>query len=115
MKISEALSAFHNPRFTTEEMETSDTACGFDFRISQLFYDDNQPGYPSHALGIVIAPISGRPMAAHWDRNGKCTVAALPVKSFDLRRPTQSQIDCYRMIGEGFIVAAVTILICIIF
>jgi len=115
MKIIETLVAIHNPRFSTGEMETSSLNVGFEFEITGMYYDDEEKGFPSHALGVIYTPVSHKPIQAHWDRNGKCTIAGQKCKSFDLHRPTQQYIDSCRAFGESLLVGAIVIIICIIF
>ena len=114
MKILAILYAIHNPRFTTEEMESSKLKCGFHFEISSMYYDDLKKDLPSHAFGWVIPPV-GKPIRAVWDRNGQCLVDQVRMLTYDLARPTQSEIDSYRAIGESFALAILTIIISLIF
>jgi hypothetical protein len=114
MSFLSTLREIHDPRFSTEEMETSKLKCGFDFKITSMYYDDQQKGMPSHAFGFVRPP-NCPPFLATWNRYGECLVNSTRIKSFDLQRSTQNYIDSATIAGESLLVGFLVIVICVIF
>ncbi len=114
MRILKVLREIHDPRFSTEEMETGKLKCGFDFKITSMFFDDERPGLPSHAFGYVKPPNSS-PIQAVWNCHGECLVNSTRLKSFDLQRTTQDYIDSATLVGESMVVGFVVIVVCVIF
>jgi hypothetical protein len=114
MSILSTLREIQDPRFSTEEMETSKLKCGFDFKITSMYYDDLQKGLPSHAFGWVHPPNSV-PIPAYWSKHGECMINSMRVKSFDLHRNTQNYIDSATIAGESLLVGFIVIVICVIF
>ncbi len=114
MNLLATLREIHDPRFSTEEMETSKLKCGFEFSITSMYYDDGQPNLPSHACGFVVPP-NVKEIPAVWNRHGECLVNQVRLKSFDLIRKTQQEIDSARAVGESMLLAIFVIIISIIF
>lgn len=114
MSISLIFREITEPRFSTEEMETSRTKCFFDFEISSMYYDDERHHLPTHAFGWVLPPRS-KPIRARWNKHGECLVNSVRLTAFDLVRQTQKEIDSARAICESLLAGLVVIIICIIF
>jgi hypothetical protein len=114
MSILTVLREIHDPRFSTAEMETGKLKCGFDFKITSMFYDDERPGLPSHAFGYVQPPNSS-PLQAVWNRHGECHVNSTRIGSFDLQRTTQDYINSATVVGESILVGFIVIVVCVIF
>ena len=83
---------FFDPRFSTSEIETSRLKCNLSFSTNDMYFDDRRRGYPTHICGIVKTR-RGVIIIASWNQHGECKVKGVRVKSFDLVRPTQSEID----------------------
>jgi len=90
-----------NPRFTTEEMEKSQTRCGCEIKITSLVFDDNKPQFPTKALGCIHTG-HGRKIIASWNQNGECTVGSTPIKSFDLIKFDDSKDNEVKPVVVGF-------------
>ncbi len=114
MNIKEISKAIMVPRFSTEEIEGSKLRGGLSFRSTTLFFDDLKPGLPTLVLGYVTTKKKNS-IHATWNKYGECFVQRKRIKSFDLIRPTQREIDSQKTFGEALLVGVIVIIICIIF
>lgn len=114
MSIKKIIREFFEPRFSTQEIESSKLKCNLRFETTDLFYDDGKRGFPTHILGYVKTR-PGRLLSASWNQHGECTVKGIRVKSYDMVRPTQSQMDSGKSVITSLVVGLIVILVCIIF
>lgn len=114
MNFKKIISEFFDPRFSTDEIENSKLKCNLSFETTGMFYDDEKRGFPTHILGIVKTK-RGIPLHASWNQHGECTVKGIRVKSFDLVRPTQSQMDSGKSVLTSLVVGLIVITVCAIF
>lgn len=114
MNIKQTLSEITNPRFTTEEMETSRTYCGCAFEITSLIFDDNKPHTPTIAIGYVFTPEKKR-INANWNKNGECRVDGIRMKAYDLVSAAQQEIAAARNVSVSMLLGLIVIIICAIF
>ena len=114
MNIRKTFKAIMVPRFSTEEVESSRLRSNLIFEASSFFFDDGKKGYPTLVLGWITTTRDHLIRAA-WNKYGECTVQGKRIKSFDLIRPTQGEIDSARSIAESMVAGLIVIIICIIF
>jgi hypothetical protein len=110
MKIKTKLKEFFNPRFTTTELENSNTRSRVIYEITSLIYDDKRQHYPTRAIGKVTTT-AGSKLIVVWDQNGNCMKDGNRLPEYDIIRSTQKEIDASR---PAF-VALVGIFIMVIF
>jgi len=113
MNIKQIASEIANPRFTTEEMETSHTRCRFEFKITSMLFDD-KPRFPTRAYGNVKTDC-GHVINVNWNEHGECHHQNNRMTAFDLVRPTQGEIDSAKIIGGATLLTIGAILITSIF
>lgn len=114
MSIKKFIRDFFEPRFSTQEIENSKLKCNLSFSTTDMFYDDEKRGFPTHILGNVKTQ-RGILLPASWNQRGECTVKGKRVRSFDMVRPTQSEMDSAKSVFTSLVVALIVILVCIIF
>jgi len=90
------------PPFTTEEMETSQTACRCAHKISTMYFEDGKSNFPAKALGMVNDPEQGW-IITTWDSYGRNTTAGKRVMDYDLVREGRKEIAASEFIFIGFI------------
>jgi len=98
MIFKKTFSDLFNPRFSTDEIESCKLKCNLHFETTDLYFDDLKPGYPTHILGFIKTP-RGIDIFASWNQNGECSVNSLRVKSFDMIRPTQREMDSAKTVA----------------
>jgi len=102
MKFKQTIKEIINPRFSIDEIENGHTKCGFEFKITAMFFDDNKRHFPTKALGW-IDPVQESKIIATWNQHGQCWVNGKRIISFDLLRPTQKVIDAIKPVFLGMI------------
>jgi len=102
MNFKQIIKEIMNPRFSIEEMENSHTKCGCEFKITTLFFDDNKRHFPTQVLGW-IDPEQGNKIMATWNLRGECFVNGNRIKSFNLIKSTQKEIDAIRTVLLGLL------------
>ena len=102
MKFKQTIKEIINPRFSIDEIENGHTKCGFEFKITAMFFDDNKRHFPTKALGW-IDPVQESKIIATWNQHGQCWVNGKRIISFDLVRPTQKVIDAIKPVFLGMI------------
>ena len=102
MNINKTIKEIINPRFSIDEIENGHTKCGFEFKITALFFDDNKRHSPTKALGW-IDPVQESKIVATWNQHGECWVNGNRIISFDLIRPTQKEIGALSPVFLGMI------------
>ena len=102
MNIKKTIKEIINPRFSIDEIENSHTKCGFEFKITALFFDDNKRHFPTKALGW-IDPVQESKIIATWNQHGECWVNGNRIISFDLVRPTLKEIEALKPVFMGMI------------
>ena len=102
MKFKQIIKEILNPRFSVEELENSHTECGWEFKITTMFFDDNKRHFPTQALGW-IAPVQGNKIIATWNLRGECFVNGSRIKSFNLIKSTLKEIDAILPVLLGLI------------
>lgn len=110
MNLKRIITEIFDPRFSTEEIQNSKLKYGITFEVTDLFFDDEKPHFPTHILGVVKTQ-NGIRIQCSWNRHGECTHQGNRVKSFDLIRPTQGEIDSARTVGTSLMVFIVLIII----
>ena len=102
MKFKQTIKEIINPRFSIDEIENGHTKCGFEFKITAMFFDDIKRHFPTKALGW-IDPVQESKIIATWNQHGQCWVNGKRIISFDLVRPTQKVIDAIKPVFLGMI------------
>ena len=102
MKFKQIIKKIMNPRFSVEELENSHTKCGWEFKITTMFFDDNKRHFPTQALGW-IDPVQGNKIIATWNLRGECFVNGRRIKSFNLIKSTQKEIDAIKPVLLGLL------------
>ena len=102
MNIKKTIKEIINPRFSIDEIENGHTKCGFEFKITALFFDDNKRHFPTKALGW-IDPVQESKIIATWNQDGECWVNGNRIISFDLVRHTLKEIEALKPMFMGMI------------
>lgn len=97
MSIKKIIREFFDPRFSTQEIENSKLRCNLQFTTNDMYFDDEKRGFPTHICGTIKTG-RGNIILASWNQHGECTVKGKRIKSFDMVRPTQKEIDSSRPI-----------------
>ena len=98
MIFKKTFSDLFNPRFSTGEIESSKLKCNLHFETTDLYFDDLKRGYPTHILGFVKTK-RGIKIRSAWNQQGECWVTGIRVKSFDMIRPTQREMDSAKTVA----------------
>jgi len=114
MSFKTIIRNFFDPRFTTEEVENSKLKCNFHFESTDMFFDDEKRGFPTNILGVIKTP-AGTLLSVSWNQHGECTSQGIRLKSFDLVRPTQKEIDSARPVLTILTIGLIVIVASIIF
>ena len=88
-------------RFTTDEMEKSQTRCGCDFKITSLLFEDKQPQFPTKAVGCINT-CQGWKINASWNQHGECSVGNARIEPFDLIKFNDQKVDELKPFTFGF-------------
>ena len=110
MNIKKTIKEIINPRFSIDEIENGHTKCGFEFKITALFFDDNKRHFPTKALGW-IDPVQESKIIATWNLRGECFVNGRRIKSFNLIKSTQKEIDAIRPVLLGLILISLLLIL----
>jgi len=114
MKFNTKLNEFFNPRFTTTELENSNTRSRVVYEIAILIYDDKRQHYPTRAVGKVTT-IAGSKLTVVWDQNGKCMKDGKRLPEYDIIRATQKETDASRPAFVAMVGILIMVIITLIF
>jgi hypothetical protein len=114
MNIKTIIGDFFYPRFSTAEIESSKLKCNLEFEATGFYYDDEKRGFPTHILGYIKTR-KGHLLHASYNKYGECTIKGKRIKSFDLVRPSQKEIDAASSIVTSLFIGVIVITVCAIF
>lgn len=81
-----------NPRFKIEEMEQSHQVHGYNYKISEMFFDNGERNCPSKSLGIVNDLTKRQAIEVIWNQFGECMADGKREKRYDMVRPTGCEL-----------------------
>jgi len=114
MKFKTKLNEFFNPRFTTTELENSNTRSRVIYEMTSLIYDDERQHFPTRALGKVTTK-AGSKLIVVWDQNGKCMENGKRLPEYDIIRATQKETDASRPAFVAMVGILIMVIITLIF
>jgi len=114
MKFKTKLNEFFNPRFTTTELENSNTRSRVIYEITSLIYDDERQRFPTRALRKVTTK-AGSKLIVVWDQNGKCMKDGKRLPEYDIIRATQKEIDASKPAFLAMVGILLMVIITLIF
>jgi len=114
MNIKTIIREFFDPRFSTLEIEKSKLRCNLSFGTTDMYFDDEKRGFPTHVVGFIKTR-RGHCLPSSWNKYGECKMNGKRIKAFDLVRPSRLETAPARPVINSILFVMIIILVGIIF